>query len=159
MRARGKFRRVQQQSDREREFLTHWIELGGPRLEAQHAFHPTRRWKFDWAHPESRVAIEVHGGTWMHKSRHVTGAGFWGDRIKMNAALRLNWKVFELISDDLTNRSVYDEIIDEIERRISEAPLPCRDGMAPFEEVYPDRQRRARQYPRAASGPLSRHNE
>jgi hypothetical protein len=104
-------------------------------------FHPTRRWKFDWAHPESRVAIEVHGGTWMHKSRHVSGTGFWGDRIKMNAALRLNWKVFELISDDLSDPRNHREILDEIQRRLREGIPTDRDGLEPFAEVYPDRKR------------------
>lgn len=139
--------RPPEQSDREREFLSHWIALAGPRLEAQYAFHPTRRWKFDWAHPASRVAIEIHGGTWMHKSRHVSGTGFWGDRIKMNAALRLNWKVFELISDDLTNPRVYQEILDEIERRTRQPVALDRQDMAPFEDVYPDRRTHGRRSP------------
>ena len=128
-------------SDREREFIINWANLGGPRLEAQFQFHPTRRWKFDWAHLESRVAIEIQGGTWLHKSRHVSGTGYWGDRIKMNAALRLDWKVFELTSQDISDERVLNEIKAEIEARMQALPL-ARDGLTPFADVYPDRKPR-----------------
>jgi hypothetical protein len=141
----GKPVRPKRQSNREQEFLAHWISLNGPRLIPQHRFHPTRRWAFDWAHPESRVAIEIHGGIWMHKSRHVSGSGFWGDRIKMNAALRLDWKVFELTSDDLSDPRIYSEILDEIQRRLREGIPTDRDGLEPFAEVYPDRKHRSGQ--------------
>lgn len=141
-RAKSSKCQISQKSEREQEFLRHWIALTGPRLVPQYVFHPRRRWKFDWAHPESRVAIEVHGGTWMHKSRHVSGTGFWGDRIKMNAALRLNWKVFELISDDLSDPRIHREILDEIQRRLREGIPTDREGLEPFAEVYPDRKRR-----------------
>lgn len=65
----------------------------------------------------------------------MRGAGFHGDRIKMNAALRLDWKVFEIIPDDIGNDEVLNEIKDEIERRMGES-LSDREGMTPFEGVY-----------------------
>ncbi len=135
--ATAKARRPKRQSDREQEFLTHWIALAGPRLEPQFMFHPTRRWKLDWAHPASRVAIEIHGGIWIG-GRHVRGLGFAGDRLKMNAALRLDWKVFELTTADLADDRVFAEILDEIVRREMEG-VSDRAGLVPLAAVYADR--------------------
>ena len=130
------------QSGREIEFLQVWKSMAGPHLDSQVQFHPLRRWRFDWAHPASKVAIEIHGGIWIH-GRHVTGAGFWGDRIKMNAALRLGWKVFELTSGDLVDNRVYREILDEIRLRLEE-PAPDREGVSAFADVYPKTKQRSK---------------
>jgi hypothetical protein len=63
----------------------------------------------------------------------------------MNAALRLDWKVFELTSDDLSDPRIYSEILDEIQRRLREGIPTDRDGLEPFAEVYPDRKHRSGQ--------------
>ncbi|MCC6475013.1 MAG: hypothetical protein IT514_14870, partial [Burkholderiales bacterium] len=45
---------------------------------AEHRFHETRRWRFDWAWPDHRVAIEIEGGVWT-AGRHTRGQGFLAD--------------------------------------------------------------------------------
>ena len=57
-------------------------------------FHPTRRWRFDFAWAPERVALEIEGGVWLKgnkKSRHTTGRGFTDDREKYNEAMLLGW--------------------------------------------------------------------
>jgi very-short-patch-repair endonuclease len=59
---------------------------------------PPRRWRFDFAWPDRRLLVEVHGGTWA-RGRHTRGAGFERDREKMNAATLAGWRVLEFTGD------------------------------------------------------------
>jgi len=60
---------------------------------AEHRFHATRLWRFDYALPSSRIAIEIEGG--VHSNgRHTRGVGFISDMEKYNAAVSLGWRLF-----------------------------------------------------------------
>lgn len=65
-------------------------------------FHPTRRWRFDYAWPEQKVALEVEGGVWT-RGRHTRGAGFLADLSKYNSAVLLGWKVIRTTPDKLVS--------------------------------------------------------
>ena len=65
------------------------------KLKDEVRFHPTRRWRFDFAHEATLVAIEVEGGTWVG-GRHTRPAGFHKNCEKYNAANLLGWTVFRL---------------------------------------------------------------
>ena len=57
---------------------------------AECGFEPGRRWRFDWARPSEKVAVEVDGGRWMPGGgRHGSDA----DRCKLNEAAALGWRV------------------------------------------------------------------
>lgn len=60
----------------------------------EHRFHDKRRWRFDFAHLELKLAIEVEGlcAEWQ-KSRHTTNKGYTEDCEKYNAAALLGWTV------------------------------------------------------------------
>lgn len=60
----------------------------------EHRFHPVRKWRFDLAFLQSKVAIEIHGGIWSG-GRHTRGMGFENDREKINEAQIMGWKVLE----------------------------------------------------------------
>lgn len=63
-------------------------------------FHPKRKWRFDFAWPASKIALEVHGG--IHSGgRHTRGRGFVEDRAKMNEAALLGWTVLEVTPDHI----------------------------------------------------------
>lgn len=69
------------------------IELNKlPTAQREHRFHPQRKWRFDWAWPLVKVAVECEGGVWT-QGRHTRGAGYIGDLEKYNAAALLGWTV------------------------------------------------------------------
>ena len=51
----------------------------------EYKFHPTRRWRFDYAIPEHKIALEVEGGVWTG-GRHTSPKGFLNDIEKYNTA-------------------------------------------------------------------------
>ena len=52
-----------------------------------------RMWRFDFAFPAVKLAVEVEGGTEFGKSRHSAGAGFENDCRKYNHAASCGWRV------------------------------------------------------------------
>lgn len=63
-------------------------------------FHETRKWRFDWAYPERKIAVEVSGGQWQaHGGRHSRD----GDRDKRNYAAADGWVLFEFSTQRLEN--------------------------------------------------------
>jgi very-short-patch-repair endonuclease len=80
-------------SDLEAAFLFHLRTLAPellPDLEQEYRFHPRRRWRFDFAWPCHRVAVEVDGGQWAAGGgRHNRDS----DRIKMNQAAVMGFRV------------------------------------------------------------------
>src|SRR4051812_40706652 len=59
----------------EEAFLARWTALGGPPLEREVRFHPTRRWRFDFVVIGTKVAIEVQGGLNSAQSGHRSRQG------------------------------------------------------------------------------------
>ena len=82
------------QSPLERSFETYWIQCtNGLTLPiAEFTFHPTRKWKFDFAFPDCGVAVELEGGAGTG-GRHTRYTGYAEDCAKYNAAAELGWLV------------------------------------------------------------------
>lgn len=66
----------------------------------EYKFHPTRRWRFDYAIPKHKIALEVEGGVWTG-GRHTSPKGFLGDIEKYNTATLMGWRVFRTTPDEL----------------------------------------------------------
>lgn len=66
----------------------------------EYRFHPTRRWRFDYAIPEHKIALEVEGGVWS-QGRHTRPQGFLGDIEKYNTAGLMGWRVFRTTPENL----------------------------------------------------------
>ena len=75
----------------------------------EYRFHDTRKWRFDLAWPEIKLAVEVHGGAFT-QGRHNRGLGFTADREKMNEALLLGWQVIEVTSEQVKSGQAIDWI-------------------------------------------------
>ena len=78
-----------------------WVE--------EYRFHPSRRWRFDFAHPGLLLAIEVDGSVWV-AGRHTRGAGFIKDCEKINEAQMMGWKVLRYTPQQMC------EILRDVER-------------------------------------------
>lgn len=69
--------------------------MGLPAPTPEYTFHPTRKWRYDYAWVDKRVCLEVEGGVWM-AGRHSRGAGMLKDMEKYNAAACLGWRVLKV---------------------------------------------------------------
>jgi very-short-patch-repair endonuclease len=70
----------------------------------EYKFHPTRKWRFDFAWPDKLIALEVEGGVWSN-GRHTRGSGFVKDMEKYNEAGKLGWRVFRFTPSEMKNNT------------------------------------------------------
>lgn len=100
----------------------------GMAVEREHRFHPTRKWRFDFAWLAARVAVELDGGNCgigkvcpvCHRrqmGRHNTRDGFEGDCEKLNAAAALGWLVFRFTAAMLRKPGALVELVETVKRR------------------------------------------
>lgn len=79
--------------------IYYWTSYGlSPVTELR--FSPPRRWRFDFAWPDKKIAVEIDGGVWI-QGRHTRGSGFVKDMEKFNTATLLGWKVLKFTPQDL----------------------------------------------------------
>lgn len=83
------------QSSLERTFDTLRLQLAPdlPEPEREYRFHHKRKFRFDFAWIDDRVACEVEGVI-SAKSRHTTISGYTKDCDKYNLAAEMGWRVF-----------------------------------------------------------------
>ena len=72
----------------------------GADVVAEYQFHPKRKWRFDYAIPAHKIAIEVEGGAWID-GRHNRASGFIKDMEKYNAAAVLGWRLLRVTPQQL----------------------------------------------------------
>ena len=108
--------RATDKKDLEDTLASHIRSLGLPEPEREYQFHPTRKWRFDFAWPSKMIAVEVEGGIWSG-GRHTRGAGFVADCEKYNAAAELGWRVFRYPGGIVKNG----EAVNQIERILEQS--------------------------------------
>lgn len=91
----------------------------------EYKFHPTRKWRFDFAIPEYKIAIEIDGGVWNY-GRHNRAQGYLADMKKFNAAASLGWIVLKFTPDEQYSRATFDIIRETIKNRENERNLETR---------------------------------
>jgi len=97
--------------------------LGLPRPVAEHRFHPTRRWRFDWAFVDERIAIEIEGGVFLADGgRHSRGAGFRNDTEKYAEAAIAGWRIIRVLPEHVTQGQAVEWI-----RRALKGPIDVSD--------------------------------
>lgn len=80
------------------------VAAGLPRPHSEHQFHAVRRWQFDYAFPESKIAVEVEGGIWRNGGgAHSHPLNIERDIEKYNAAAMLGWRVLRYAPENLGN--------------------------------------------------------
>jgi hypothetical protein len=99
----------------EQQFADLWLNLHpNIDLHSEYRFSPPRRYRWDFCHIESKVAIEIQGGVWMGKSGHSGGTGLVKDYEKLCLAATKGWRVF-LLADSM----ITDEYLGSIATAIS----------------------------------------
>lgn len=68
--------------------------------EREYRFHPTRKFRFDYAIPSKKIAIEQEGGAWTN-GRHTRGKGYISDMEKYNLATSMGWRVLRFTPDQM----------------------------------------------------------
>lgn len=72
-------------------------------------FDRSRRWRFDVAWPDRKIAFEIEGGIWMktaggRSAGHAHPDRFLKDIEKYNMAAVLGWRVFRITPDMIADR-------------------------------------------------------
>lgn len=105
-------------------FDTLWINLY-PDIDLieEYRFNPTRRFRADYAHPASKVLIEIQGGTWMRgKSKHSSGVGINRDIEKAFLAAADGFLLFPL-TPKMVDEQHLAQIAKAINSRLNLNPL------------------------------------
>lgn len=109
-----------------RVFVALLVGKGLPKPEREKRFHSKRKWQFDFAFPEKKLAVEIEGGlrgnpVKCHKcgatvkkklksgkwivvttgGRHNSPEGFKKDCEKYNTAALLGWRVLRIPRDEM----------------------------------------------------------
>ncbi len=72
--------------------IAHLIERGLPEPVREYRFYKGRKWRFDLAWVEHKIAFEEEGGTWV-LGRHNNPVSFEQELAKYNAAAGEGWAV------------------------------------------------------------------
>ncbi|MCL4822059.1 MAG: hypothetical protein KJ067_23270 [Vicinamibacteria bacterium] len=93
--------------------------LGVPAPEREYRFaKPERDWRFDFAWPSRRIAVEVEGGVWARPrtlgdgqgGRHNRGAGYLRDLEKYNGAALRGWVLLRYTDREIKSWTAAHEI-------------------------------------------------
>ena len=78
-----------------------------PLPEKEYQFCLPRKFRFDFAWPDLKIAIEAEGGVWI-RGGHVRGTGYIQNCKKYNMATLLGWRVLRYTPD------MIDDVIDDL---------------------------------------------
>ena len=82
----------------------------------EHVFAKPRRWRFDFAWPSFKLAVEVEGAIFVG-GRHNRALGMMADMEKYNAAALLGWKVLRVAGPHVKSGEALEWIEVALERR------------------------------------------
>ena len=91
-------------AQQERTFLHNLITLRVPLPTPEFVFHPTRKWRLDYAWPAHKLALEVEGGVWSG-GKHGRGSGIVKHMEKANGLACLGWRLLRVTPKELPSAS------------------------------------------------------
>jgi len=103
-------------------------------LQREHVFHPTRKWRFDFAWPGEHLALEVEGGTHTN-GRHVRGTGYEADCRKYAEAVLGGWSVLRATADQVRSGVAVAWVMRARGRR-GDKRTPYGQGLRPRLEAF-----------------------
>lgn len=81
-------------------FRYHLASCGVDGFVEEHQFHATRKWRFDFAWIDDKVAVEIEGAEFS-RGRHQRPKGFADDCEKYNAAAIDGWMVLRFVGSEI----------------------------------------------------------
>lgn len=72
--------------------ISGWLSNIHPGCVPEYKFHPTRKWRFDYAWPDMKIALELEG----FGGGHQFNKGFRKDLDKYGEAWALGWRVLRV---------------------------------------------------------------
>lgn len=72
--------------------LAFWRSEHLPPAVTEYKFHPARKWRFDFAFVNEKLAVEVQGGIYTG-GRHTRGAALKKEWEKLNLAAIMGWRI------------------------------------------------------------------
>ncbi len=118
--------RLRSKTDWETALYEQICDLGLPKPVKEHRFHPTRKWRFDFAWPKRMIAVEVEGGIFgqvvtchscgtqvlertknggfvkvRRGGRHTIGKSYEADCLKYSEAAVLGWRLVRVTSNQI----------------------------------------------------------
>jgi very-short-patch-repair endonuclease len=83
-----------------------WKSLGVEPPVKEYKFLEKRKFRFDYAWKEKKLAIEIEGGVWV-QGRHTRGAGYIKDMEKYNLATKDGWRLLRFTHQDFKKMETY----------------------------------------------------
>ena len=105
----AELRRTLRESPLERLLAAQIVGAGLPEPVREYRFAPPRRWRFDFAWLDNKLAVECEGGVWS-LGRHLRPRGFVSDAEKYNAAVALGWRVLRFASSQIASGEAIEQI-------------------------------------------------
>lgn len=106
---------------RDARFVAAMLRLDAGRPVQEYGFHSERKWRFDFAWPQERVAVEIQGGGW--KGRHSRPGGFSKDCEKTIYAAAAGWVVIPITTGQLRDERLVSLIAQAINARRIKAEI------------------------------------
>lgn len=82
---------------------------GLPEPVPEYQFHPSRKWRADYAWPTYKLMLEVDGGVWT-QGRHTRGSGRIADMEKQSEAAILGWRILYVTPEQVSNGAALDYV-------------------------------------------------
>lgn len=86
-----------------------WFDEHGLAATPEYRFDSFRKWRFDFAFLDGKVALEVQGGLFTG-GRHTRGAALLKEQEKLNAAAVQGWRILYCVPQELCMQETVDMI-------------------------------------------------
>lgn len=96
--------------------VVEYYQEHGIAIVPEYRFLPDRQFRFDFAIPSLKIAVEVEGGVWTG-GRHTRGKGFIRDMEKYNLAALRGWMVLRTVPADITMSNTLEMVKEAIRFR------------------------------------------
>jgi very-short-patch-repair endonuclease len=107
-------------NEAEERFALHLTAARIP-FKREYRFCSSRRWKFDFALVEHKIAVEIEGGLYT-QGRHTRPKGYIADMEKYRSAVYLGWTVLRFPPEEIKAGTAILEVVGFLETHYPKRP-------------------------------------